>query len=134
MALHPVVEQVTNRIIARSKRSRAAYLEHLEAARIKGVCEGTLTASLTVLRMPAACKAAAESRLDGKLYELDTTALAASMKSAPNGEFFLTGPITIEPGLIIGVVLSVWIFSLLAGLLSIRRIARIDPASAVGAR
>ena len=46
-----------------------------------------------------ACKAAAESRLDGKLYELDTTALAANMKSAPNGEFFLTGPITIEPGL-----------------------------------
>jgi putative ABC transport system permease protein len=43
-------------------------------------------------------------------------------------------PVTIEPGLIIGVVLSVWIFSLLAGLLSIRRIARIDPASAVGAR
>ena len=46
-----------------------------------------------------ACKAAAESRLDGKLYELDTQALGASMKSAPNGEFFLTGPITIEPGL-----------------------------------
>lgn len=46
-----------------------------------------------------ACKAAAESRLGGKLYELDTTALAASMKSTPNGEFFLTGPITIEPGL-----------------------------------
>jgi putative ABC transport system permease protein len=43
-------------------------------------------------------------------------------------------PVTIEPSLIIGVVLSVWIFSLLAGLLSIRRIARIDPASAVGAR
>ena len=43
-------------------------------------------------------------------------------------------PVTIEPGLIIGVVLSVWIFSLLAGLLSIRRIARIDPATAVGAR
>lgn len=43
-------------------------------------------------------------------------------------------PVSLQPGLIIGVVLSVWIFSLLAGLLSIRRIARIDPASAVGAR
>ena len=43
-------------------------------------------------------------------------------------------PVSLEPSLIIGVVLSVWIFSLLAGLLSIRRIARIDPASAVGAR
>lgn len=43
-------------------------------------------------------------------------------------------PVSLEPGLIAGVVLSVWIFSLLAGLLSIRRIARIDPASAVGAR
>ncbi|RNF29936.1 phosphogluconate dehydratase [Massilia aurea] len=43
MALHPVVEQVTNRIIQRSKRSRAAYLEHLEAARIKGVQRGALS-------------------------------------------------------------------------------------------
>ncbi len=43
-------------------------------------------------------------------------------------------PVTLQPSLIIGVVLSVWIFSLLAGLLSIRRIARIDPATAVGAR
>jgi len=43
-------------------------------------------------------------------------------------------PVTIEPSLIIGVVVSVLVFSLLAGLLSIRRIARIDPATAVGAR
>jgi putative ABC transport system permease protein len=43
-------------------------------------------------------------------------------------------PVSLEPGLVVGVVLSVWIFSLLAGLLSIRRIARIDPATAVGAR
>ncbi|MGF6273743.1 phosphogluconate dehydratase [Massilia sp. UYP11] len=43
MALHPVVEQVTHRIIQRSKRSRAAYLEHLEAARIKGVQRGALS-------------------------------------------------------------------------------------------
>jgi hypothetical protein len=46
-----------------------------------------------------ACKVAAESRLDGKLYELDAAALAASMRDAPNGEKFLTAPITIEPGL-----------------------------------
>lgn len=43
MALHPVVEQVTNRIIARSRKSRAAYLEHLEAARIQGVQRGALS-------------------------------------------------------------------------------------------
>lgn len=46
-----------------------------------------------------ACKAAAESRLEGKLYELDLAALSASMKDAPNGEKFLTAPIVIEPGL-----------------------------------
>ena len=46
-----------------------------------------------------ACKGAAESRLEGKLYELDLAALAASMKDAPNGEKFLTAPIVIEPGL-----------------------------------
>ena len=46
-----------------------------------------------------ACKVAAESRLDGKLYELDTVALGASMRDAPNGEKFLTAPIVIEPGL-----------------------------------
>ena len=46
-----------------------------------------------------ACRAAAESRLDGKLYEMDMAALAASMKDAPNGEKFLTAPIVIEPGL-----------------------------------
>ncbi|WP_374604723.1 hypothetical protein [Arenimonas sp.] len=46
-----------------------------------------------------ACEAAAKSRLDGKLYELDLQALAASMKDVPNGEQFLTAPITIEPGL-----------------------------------
>lgn len=45
------------------------------------------------------CKAETESRLDGKLYELDVEALAASMKDVPNGEQFLTAPITIEPGL-----------------------------------
>ena len=43
MALHPVVEQVTNRIIERSRVSRAAYLAHLEAARIQGVQRGALS-------------------------------------------------------------------------------------------
>lgn len=46
-----------------------------------------------------ACEEAAKSRLDGKLYEMDVAALAASMKDVPNGEKFLTAPITIEPGL-----------------------------------
>ncbi|ODS63257.1 MAG: hypothetical protein ABS41_08875 [Arenimonas sp. SCN 70-307] len=46
-----------------------------------------------------ACKVATESRLDGKLYDMDLKALAASMRDAPNGEKFLTAPITIEPGL-----------------------------------
>jgi phosphogluconate dehydratase len=43
MVLHPVLSSVTNRIIARSKVSRAAYLAHLEAARIKGVQRGALS-------------------------------------------------------------------------------------------
>lgn len=47
----------------------------------------------------SACEEAAKSRIEGKLYEMDIAALAASMKDAPNGEKFLTAPITIEPGL-----------------------------------
>ena len=43
MALHPVVEQVTNRIIERSRVSRAAYLAHVEAARVQGVQRGALS-------------------------------------------------------------------------------------------
>ncbi|MDN4052708.1 phosphogluconate dehydratase [Massilia sp. YIM B02763] len=43
MAVHPVVEQVTNRIIERSRHSRQAYLAHVEAARIKGVQRGALS-------------------------------------------------------------------------------------------
>ena len=46
-----------------------------------------------------ACRAAAESRLEGKLYDLDLVALSASMKDVPNGEKFLSAPIVIEPGL-----------------------------------
>jgi len=43
-------------------------------------------------------------------------------------------PVTLEPITIVATVLAVLVFSLIAGLLSIRRIVRIDPASAVGAR
>ncbi|MGZ5202700.1 MAG: phosphogluconate dehydratase, partial [Telluria sp.] len=43
MMVHPVVEQVTQRIIKRSRPSRRAYLAHLEAARIKGVQRGALS-------------------------------------------------------------------------------------------
>ncbi|MEO7494630.1 MAG: phosphogluconate dehydratase [Massilia sp.] len=42
-AMHPVVETVTNRIIKRSRASRAAYLAHLDAARIQGVQRGALS-------------------------------------------------------------------------------------------
>ncbi len=43
-------------------------------------------------------------------------------------------PVQLDPVLIVTTVLAVLVFSLLAGLLSIRRISRIDPATAVGAR
>jgi phosphogluconate dehydratase len=43
MALHPVLEQVTERIVKRSRASRRAYLAHLEAARIRGVQRGALS-------------------------------------------------------------------------------------------
>ncbi|MES2902473.1 MAG: phosphogluconate dehydratase [Pseudomonadota bacterium] len=43
MTLHPVVEAVTARIIKRSRASRAAYLAHLDAARIQGVQRGALS-------------------------------------------------------------------------------------------
>ena len=43
-------------------------------------------------------------------------------------------PVSLSPVLVIGTVLAVLVFSLLAGLLSIRRISSIDPATAAGAR
>ncbi|MBB3117692.1 phosphogluconate dehydratase [Pseudoduganella violacea] len=43
MALHPVLEKVTARVIQRSRPSRGAYLAHLEAARVKGPQRGTLS-------------------------------------------------------------------------------------------
>ena len=35
-AMHPTVAEVTQRIVARSRDSRAAYLERMEAARRSG--------------------------------------------------------------------------------------------------
>jgi phosphogluconate dehydratase len=43
MALHPVLQAVTDRIIKRSRPSRAAYLAHLDAARVKGVQRSALS-------------------------------------------------------------------------------------------
>ncbi|MFT5643309.1 MAG: phosphogluconate dehydratase [Janthinobacterium sp.] len=43
MALHPVIDTVTKRIILRSKPSRSAYLAHLEAARVQGVQRSALS-------------------------------------------------------------------------------------------
>lgn len=43
-------------------------------------------------------------------------------------------PVSLSPTLAIGTVAAVWIFSLGAGLLSVRRIRSIDPATAAGAR
>ena len=43
MAVHPVLDAVTARIIERSKPSRGAYLAHLEAARVQGVQRGALS-------------------------------------------------------------------------------------------
>lgn len=43
-------------------------------------------------------------------------------------------PVQLNPSLVITTVLAVLVFSLLAGALSIRRITKIDPATAVGAR
>jgi putative ABC transport system permease protein len=43
-------------------------------------------------------------------------------------------PVSLEPSLVLGTIGAVLVFSLLAGLLSVRRIIRIDPATAVGAR
>lgn len=41
--MHPVIQQVTDRIAARSERSRAVYLARIEKARLKGPHRGTLS-------------------------------------------------------------------------------------------
>jgi phosphogluconate dehydratase len=43
MAVHPIIETVTNRIIRRSRPSRSAYLAHLDAARVDGVQRSALS-------------------------------------------------------------------------------------------
>ena len=43
-------------------------------------------------------------------------------------------PVSLSPGLVISTVLAVLVFSLVAGSLSIRRISKIDPFTAAGAR
>lgn len=43
-------------------------------------------------------------------------------------------PVSLSPVLVVGTVGAVLVFSLLAGLLSVRRIASLDPATAAGAR
>jgi hypothetical protein len=47
----------------------------------------------------SACDAELKLRLEGKLYELDKAALAASMKEADAGTKMLTAKVVIEPGL-----------------------------------
>ena len=46
-----------------------------------------------------ACRVELERRLEGKLYEMDLSALAASMKDGGNGTKMLSVPVTTEPGL-----------------------------------
>ncbi|HYD80677.1 MAG TPA: phosphogluconate dehydratase [Paucimonas sp.] len=43
MSLHPVIAKVTERIVERSRPTRAAYLERVEAARRKGAQRGALS-------------------------------------------------------------------------------------------
>jgi len=43
-------------------------------------------------------------------------------------------PVSIDPVTVLGTIAAVLVFSLLAGILSIRRIVRIDPSAAVGSR
>ena len=43
MPLHPVVERVTERIAERSAPARSAYLERIEAARLRGTARARLS-------------------------------------------------------------------------------------------
>jgi phosphogluconate dehydratase len=43
MSLHPVIAKVTERIVERSRATRAAYLARLDAARLKGAQRGALS-------------------------------------------------------------------------------------------
>ena len=41
--MHSVIQQVTDRIIARSQTSRAIYLKRVEQARMKGTASGRVS-------------------------------------------------------------------------------------------
>ncbi len=44
--MHPVIQQVTERILARSEKSRAIYLQRMEKARRKGPHRGALACAI----------------------------------------------------------------------------------------
>lgn len=99
---------------------------------------------LTVQKMRAFTLLRAIGSSSGRLagtvaIQITVVVLLASALAILLTAFALRGistgiPVSLEPGTIVGTVIAVLAFSLLAGLLSIRRIARIDPSSAVGAR
>lgn len=60
--MHPVIQQVTDRIIARSEKSRAIYLDRLEQARRKGPHRGALACG-NLAHGFAACNAQEKSDL-----------------------------------------------------------------------
>lgn len=60
--MHPVIQQVTDRIMARSEKSRAIYLQRIEQARIRGPHRGALACG-NLAHGFAACTAAEKSDL-----------------------------------------------------------------------
>lgn len=64
-----------------------------------GACGGEKEDTSPAGLAATACKAELERRLEGKLYEMDPAALAASMKDGENGTKLLSVPVVIEPGL-----------------------------------
>lgn len=63
-------------------------------------CSGSGAGSGTPADLAAsACDAELQRRLEGKLYELDKAALAASIKDDESGTKMLTAKVVIEPGL-----------------------------------
>lgn len=68
------------------------------------------------------------------LVVLVASAIAVGLTILAVGAFNTGIPVTLDPVTVAGTVIAVLVFSLLAGLLSIRRITRIDPSTAVGAR
>lgn len=60
--MHPVIQQVTDRIMARSEKSRAIYLQRIEQARIRGPHRGALACG-NLAHGFAACNAQEKSDL-----------------------------------------------------------------------